>query len=158
MLFRNRPMFLWNVEKCLNVFDNCYVSSDYQHILDLAKVAGAVPIKRPKELCGDTPNIPCYKHALEFMDNPNVIVAVQANSPTIDEWILDLTREIMMAGCQELMTCHENYKLYGSVWAFTRNRLNNTFDFFNPIPEILIVDKSRDIHTKKDLNKALKWQ
>src|SRR3990167_821307 len=65
--FHGKPMFLVNVEKCLRVFDDVYVSSDSEEILKITKDAGAKPILRGVELCGDTPNIPVYRHAIEQM-------------------------------------------------------------------------------------------
>ena len=105
-MFHGKPMFLWNVEKCLGIFDECYVSSDSDKILKMAKKAGAIPIKRNKALCGNVPNIPIYQQSLKAMKDADVIVAIQACSPTIDEWLLETTKNLMLSGCKELMTCH----------------------------------------------------
>jgi len=86
-------MFLVNVEKCLRVFDDVYVSSDSEEILKITKDAGAKPILRGVELCGDTPNIPVYRHAIEQMGDVDGIVAVQANSPTIPAEIIRRTKK-----------------------------------------------------------------
>ena len=57
---------------------------------------------------------------------------------------------------KELMTCHLDFKLYGSIWAMSKNRLLNYNNPFKQTPEILLVDDSIDIHTQEDLTKALK--
>jgi len=95
--FHGDPMFLRNVEKCLRIFDKVYVSSDSPWILELAETYGAIPIQRSSVLCGDTPNIPVYQHALQFM-NTEAIVAVQANSPTINQNIIGLAKKLRRVG------------------------------------------------------------
>ena len=101
--FQGKPMFLVNVEKCLRIFDKVFVSSDSDYVLDQAEMAGAIPIKRGEELCGDVPNIPVYQHALQFMGETDGIVAVQANSPTIDINIIGLGKKLMEWGLNEVM-------------------------------------------------------
>jgi len=148
--FKGEPMFVKNLRKCITIFDEVYVSSDDMEILHLAKYHGAIPISRGEELCGDTPNIPVYQHALWVMPDIDFLVAVQANSPTIDKNIIANVKHIMELGANEVMTCDENYDIYGSVWAMTKDRLENYLDPYNPQPDILIVDKSTDIHTQED--------
>jgi len=158
--FKGIPMFLHNVYKCLNIFSRVYVSSDDNFILGIAEDVGAIPIKRGEELCGDTPNIPVYRHAAETMNGFDYLVAIQANSPTIDSLLIFRAKQLMeKCKLNELMTCDENYKIYGSIWALSRKRLNDYKDFYNPKPDILLLDNSIDIHTIDDFNKALnQWK
>ena len=151
--FNGKPMFLWNVEKCLDRFEPTYVSSDYWYILELAKRIGAMPIERPETL-SESPNITVYRHAQKIM-RADIIKAVQANSPTIRPDLIEITQEILKLGCQELITCHPDYSDYGSIWAMTSERLENYKDPYNSKPEILLVDDSVDIHTYSDFQKAL---
>ncbi len=160
--FCGKPMFMWNLEKCLKIFDKIYVSSDSEFILSESEKLGAVPIKRPSKLCkSDVPNIPVYQHALEFMDKAEIIVTVKADSPTIDLKIIKTAKELMEKyKYDEIMTAYpiKGYKkknyLYGSVWAITRKRLKNYPDALNPEPELLIIDDSIDIHTQEDYKNA----
>ncbi len=163
--FRNfcgQPTFVWNVDKCLKLFDKVYVSSDYDFILKESKKLGAIPIQRPAELCqSNVPNIPVYQHALPFMDNPDVIVAVKADSPTTAPEIIQRIKELMEKyDYSEIMTAYpvRGYEarncLYGSVWALKRDRLENYPDAWKPEPEVLIVDQAIDIHTEEDFKKA----
>jgi CMP-2-keto-3-deoxyoctulosonic acid synthetase len=142
------PMFVINLRKCLKYFDDVWVSSDSDEILQIAVEEGAIGIKRGEELCGDTPNIPVYRHAMEHMDC-DAFIAVQANSPTIDEKIIKLSKDIITLGTQEVMTSQDG-KLYGSVWGMTKERLDNYGDPYKPTPDVLIVDNSLDCHTKED--------
>lgn len=151
-----KPMFLWNVEKCLEIFKKTFVSSDSNEILKIAKDAGAIPIKRPAELCGDTPNIPCYQHAIKEM-KCDAIVAVQANSPTIRPGVIRQAKDLIEAGNDEIMTYYGNFEPYGSVWAIIADKLENYKDPYNPEPESWIFDNSIDIHTQQDFNKAETW-
>lgn len=153
--FHGEPMFLTNVRKCLELFDRVYVSSDSPEILRMAENIGAHPIYRGISLCGDTPNIPVYQHAMSHMEPIQGIVAVQANSPTIDPKIISDVCEMTMMGYKEIMTCHPDHSIYGSVWAMTAERLENYGDPYKPTPEVLVVDNSIDIHTQGDLAEAL---
>lgn len=150
-------MFVWNLQKCLQIFTRTYVSSDSDHILEIAEDMGAIPIKRPLQLCGDTPNIPVYRHALDYMNGVEKIFAIQANSPTLKNSTIYQAKSIMERfKLNELMTCHKGGKIYGSIWALTRERLLDYQDFYNPVPDVLVLDTSVDIHTQEDLEKALK--
>lgn len=149
-------MFLVNVEKCLKIFEKVYVSSDSDWILDEATRIGAIGIKRGEDLCGDTPNIPVYQHALQFMGDIKGIVAVQANSPTVEPNIIALAKDLLEKGVSEVMTCHVDYRIYGSVWAVNTEKLRTYGNPFKPFPQVLIVDKSVDIHREKDYNDALR--
>jgi pseudaminic acid cytidylyltransferase len=154
--FRGVPLFLVNTEKCLKVFPRVYVSSEDPWILGEAEDAGAIPIKRPIELCGDTPNIPVYQHALQFMNGVDGIVAVQANSPTVKSGLILKAKRFIEIGFQEVLTSHPDGSKYGSIWALSRKRLEKYPDPYNPKPDIWIKDWSIDIHNMEDLQKALK--
>jgi len=149
------PMFLTNVRKCRKIFDRVYVSSDSTEILKQAMEVGAVSIKRPKNLCGSTPNIFVYRHALDRILEDK-IVAVQANSPTVKPDLIHLVMDLMKTK-EEVMTCHSNYKPYGSVWGLTKDRIKNYGNPRKPTPEVLIVDTSIDIHNESDYQEVLKY-
>jgi CMP-N-acetylneuraminic acid synthetase len=154
-LFNGKPMFLWNVEKCVKIFSRTFVSSDDDFILEETENAGAIPIKRPTELCGDTPNIEVYQHALQFMNGVDGLICVQANSPTISSKLILQAKSLLEQGFQEVMTCHLDGTIYGSIWALSTDRLLNYGDPYNPKPDYLIRDTSIDIHNNEDFNDAL---
>lgn len=150
-------MFVWNLDKCLTIFEKVYVSSDYDFILKTAEKMGAIPIKRPAELCGDTPNIAVYRHALRYMGKIDGLVAVQCNSPTIDESIIKFIYHLMEESkVEEIITCDMGGAIYGSVWALTAKRIWEYKDPYNPKPDFKIPDWSVDIHDKRDFIKAEK--
>lgn len=148
-------MYVINLEKCLKVFDKVYVSSNSVDILEEAMKYGALPIIRNKTLCGDTPNIPVYRHALKYMDG-DAIVAVQANSPNVDIELIRKAKKEMENGCPEFMTLDLKGDYYGSIWALTRDRIINYEDPYKPTPETVMIDDSIDVHTEEDFKEALK--
>jgi len=152
--FNEKPMIQWNLDKCLKIFDKTYVSSENPEILRLAELLGAIPIKRPKRLCGDTPNIPVYQHAVKKMGKVDAIVAVQANSPTIETQLIKTAKYSLIKGSKEVKTCHKNGEHYGSIWGMTIDKLNNYNNPYVSLPESLITDESIDIHTKNDYSRA----
>ena len=161
MLFKGRPMLTWNIEKCLEIFNDVYVSSDSEEILELAERWGAIGIQRGKELCGETPNIPVYQHALKRMGRVDGIVAVHANNPLIDPNLIRFVKKALEGGASEVMTCHpvehgeaykeQGAKIYGSIWGIKADKLVRYKDPYKPSPDILCVDKSIEVETIKDL-------
>ena len=147
-------MWQTNAKKLLSLVSKVYISSDSQFILDEAEAMGCIGILRSERLCGDTPNIDVYQHASTFMEGDKFI-AVQANSPTIDINTIIMTKKLLEMGVDEVMTCHEDYSLYGSVWAMTMKRLEDYKDAYKPTPEVLIKDLSVDIHTRRDYLRAI---
>lgn len=151
-------MFLWNLEKCLTLFGYVYFSSDCPEMLKVAKEKGAIPIERPPELCkSNVPNIPVYRHALKFIRREaKNIICVQANSPTIEMSLISMIRYLMEKWhYNEIMTCNNDYTIYGSVWALSKKKIREYGDPFERNPEILIKDPSIDIHTMEDYELAL---
>lgn len=157
--FKGEPMFLHNLKKCLDIFPEVYVSSESDEVLSLAWNAGAKTIKRPEELCGETPDIPVFQHALEQIDADG-IVAVHANNPCIKKELISLCKKVLELGTPEVMTCYPMSKksfykeqgnpINGSIRGFHRKRLENYNDPYHPCPEVLIVDDSLEIETEKD--------
>ncbi len=142
-------MYVWNLEKCLIVFDEVYVSSDSDKILDKAEEMGAFRIKRPEELLEAT-NIDCYKHAQHIM-RANAFVAVQANSPEVGIKLIKYAKDVLHLGNEEVKTCHYDKSDYGSIWGMTAERLKNYPDPYNARPEVWIKDFSIDIHDENEL-------
>lgn len=151
-----KPMYLVNVEKCLPMFKRVYVSSNSFQILDEARRAGAIPIWRSIALCGDVPNMPVYQHALKYMPEAEAVIAVQANSPTVLTGVISRVKDLVSCGVKEAMTCHENRKIYGSVWGLSRDRIINYGNPYKQKPQVLVIDRSVDIHTDEDYKQALK--
>lgn len=148
--YKGKPMFQWNLEKCLLVFDEVYVSSDNDKILDKAENMGAIGIKRPEELLEAT-NIECYKHAQQIMGT-DAFVAVQANSPETGIRLIKWAKDLLILGHEkEVKTCHYDGTDYGSIWGMTAERLKDYPDQYNASPSFWIKDFSIDIHTIDDL-------
>lgn len=157
--FHGKPTFLWNVEKCVKIFDKVYVSSDSDEVLALAEKARAIPIKRGEELCGDVPDIEVYQHAYQQMGNVMGIVAVHANNPTIQPLLIERVKYLIELGSPEVMTCYpmthgtdyhaQHNRINGSIRGMSTERLLRYPDPYKPDPEILIVDNSTEIETEE---------
>ena len=162
--FFGKPMFMWAVEKSLKVFNETYISSDLDSILEEAQKAGAIPIKRPAELC--TPgvmNVPVYQHAMPHMGNPDIMIAPKVDSPTTDIEIIKRIKDLMERyGYDEIMTAYpvkgyaDKCAVYGSVWAIRKEKLAVYEDPMMPTPKVLVVDPAIDINTPEDLANAEK--
>ena len=154
--FGGKPMFVWNTEKGLSLFDRMYVTSDYDYILDIADDMGSIPIKRTDPKLMDCPNITYYRHCVQFMNGYDILIAIQVNSPTVSSDIIKKIKELMMTGkYQEIKTCHKDGSDYGSVWAMTKKRLEEYGDPYNAKPDLWVYDPSIDIHNQNDFNLAL---
>jgi CMP-2-keto-3-deoxyoctulosonic acid synthetase len=156
LTFYGEPMWKINTAKCLKIFDKVFVSSDDIELLHEAWKMGAIPIERGEELCGDTPNIPVYQHALERMGDADAIVAVQVNSPTVHPNLIAVVKMLAEMGVHETMTVHKDYSIYGSIWALSAAKLRSYKDPYNPKPWVTLVDNSIDIHTEEDFNEAIR--
>lgn len=138
------------MEKCLAIGDT-YISADDNEVFGIITDWKAIPLKRPERLCGNAPNIEVYKYILKQIDS-DIIVAVQANSPTLRQDLIQEVYTLMQSGeYQEIMTCHKDGSIYGSIWALTRERIKKYKDPYNPTPDILIEDRSIDIHDCDDM-------
>lgn len=84
--FCKRPLIYYTVQKCLS-FSDVFVSSDDEQILEIATSFGAIPIRRPAEISGDS-SIPkqYLKHFFEIVKNiqdDDVIALCQCTSPNV---------------------------------------------------------------------------
>ena len=132
----------------------------------MAVKAGALPIHRGEELCGDVPDIPVYQHALSRIPNVTGVVAVHANNPTIDKNLIALSKKMVDIGVPETMTCYpmthfndyhrQHNRIYGSIRAMTIERIRNYKDPYHPNPDVLLVDTSIEIETPESYAKCLK--
>ena len=85
--FCGKPLLAWTIEHCRDGgVDSVYVSSDSDKILEVGEEYGAVSIKRPEEISGDTATSESgWLHALEVIEekttNLDWILAPQVTSP-----------------------------------------------------------------------------
>jgi len=122
MEFCGKPLIAWSIEqaKASQYIEDVYVSSDDDEILKVATEYGAIKIKRPRELATDSSlSEPALIHALGNMDNPDVVVFLQATSPVRGENDIDdaitqfITREV-----DSLFSVSPSQKENGSIYIF----------------------------------------
>jgi CMP-2-keto-3-deoxyoctulosonic acid synthetase len=166
--YKGKPMLQHNLEKCLKIFGEAYVSSDSDEILKFAEsFYGTIGIKRGEVYCGETPDIKVYQHAVACIEATGKkvwgVVAVHVDTPDIPENVIFSVAELLASGFDEVMTCHpmthgDDYhaqanKVYGSVRGLTRERIMNYGDPYKPNPQALIVDTTPEIQTEEDYKK-----
>lgn len=83
--FCGKPLVAWSILQAKNSkgINSVFVSSDSREILAVAHNYGAIPIKRPNEISGDTASSEStIEHAIKVMDiQPDIIVMLQPTSP-----------------------------------------------------------------------------
>ena len=83
--FCGKPLLEYSISASIGSekISKTYVSSDDQEILDLSEKLGAVPIKRPEEISGDTATSEsALLHVLENIpEKPDAVCFLQATSP-----------------------------------------------------------------------------
>lgn len=165
LIYKNKPMFLWNIEKGLSISKDYYFNSDDNEMISRASKLGLKIIKREKKLMGhEIPSRLIFKSCLEKIPKKfDGILHIQANSPNLDKNLIKCALKIMsLDNINEILTCDENYNQYGSLWGITRKRIKeynmnkNIHDRKVIKPDCLILDNSIDIHTLKDFKLSLK--
>ena len=83
--FVGKPLVAWSViqAKLTKEIDDVYISSDSDKILDIAESYGAIKIKRPDEISGDTARSEeAILHALEVIgDKHKCIIMLEPTAP-----------------------------------------------------------------------------
>lgn len=159
-MFHGKPMFVWNMEKCLQIFERTVVSSDSEKTLKIAKDAGAIIHRRTWRLCGDQPNMKVYQDIIAKIPCKG-IVAVQANSPTVSLKNILMGKNLLEWGIGEAITKHRNGKFYGSVWSLARKTIEKytPSEMWEAHPDVAYYCDSIDIHTKADFEQAKRqWE
>ena len=165
LIYKNKPMFLWNIEKGLSISKDYYFNSDDNEMISRASKLGLKIIKREKKLMGhEIPSRLIFKSCLDKIPKKfDGILHIQANSPNLDKNLIKCALKIMsLDNINEILTCDENYNQYGSLWGITRKRIKeynmnkNIHDRKVIKPDCLILDNSIDIHTLKDFKLSLK--
>ena len=150
--FNGHPMFIWNLKKLLNVFETVVFDSDCHEMRDMACALGAIPHKRKVALEGnDVPSVPIFQSIIEDAPEFQAIINLQANSPgTPVDVIKQCAQIIEIDSIHEVLTFYSSRDVNGSVWGFSRERLNNYGDYYVHYPDALVLDNSIDIHTREE--------
>lgn len=158
--FNGMPMFMWNLQKLVDLFENVVLDSDCDEMLKLGTELGVIGHKRKKTLLGnDIPSVPIFKSISDDYPDFSHVLNLQANSPnTSTNVIKNCANIILLNEVNEVLTNYSSGEINGSVWCFTRERLQNYGDFYKHYPNVLVHDDSIDIHTEDDFLKALKYE
>ena len=155
--FNGKPLFEWNLKKMLNVFPRVVFDSDCPEMLSAAKNLGAERHERQKRLLGhDIPSLPIFESIIDDIGNIQNIINVQANSPNVSENLMKIAAKIIQYGdINELLTMYTDLTINGSLWGLSQYRIKNYGDYYVHHPDILLLDNSVDIHTRKEFEEAL---
>ena len=153
--FIGAPLFEWNLNKILSTGIKVYFDSDSEELLLQSEKLGAIPHLRPDHLLGhDIPSIPIFQQLYDdFSINSASLLNIQANSPNVSIDLIDKAIYILKnLHCDELLTIYPSLKINGSLWGFSSDRLLNYGDPYVHKPDVLLTDKSIDVHTIEEYN------
>lgn len=155
--FHGMPMFLWNLKKLLNIFESVVFDSDCESMCEIAREVGAFSSLRDVDLRGNNvPSVPLFQSILDKFPQFDYLVNVQANSPNTPESVISNCGDILnLPGINEVLTAYSNREINGSVWGFSRMRIETYGDYYVHAPDALVLDDSIDIHTIDEFKKAL---
>lgn len=110
-----RPLLAWSImqARAAKSVDSVWVSSDGDDILAVAEEYGAIPIRRPEALSGDTATSEsAWRHALEEIERTgakiDLIIGMQATSPVRAPSDLDgAITQVRHDGLDSLLTVTE---------------------------------------------------
>ena len=155
--FMGAPLFEWNLKKILSTGISVYFDSDSEELLTKAEKLGAIPHTRPEYLLGnDIPSVPIFQQLYkDFSLDTAPLLNIQANSPNVSIELIEKSIYILNnLNFDELLTIYTSFKINGSLWGFSSNRLLNYDDPFVHKPDILLTDDSIDVHTIEEYNIA----
>lgn len=90
-----KPLLVWSIlaAQVSELISQIYVSSDSDVILDIAKVNGATPIKRPAGLAGDlSPDLDVVSHLLNSFPGikPDLVAYLRPTTPFRSSALIDM--------------------------------------------------------------------
>jgi len=134
--------------------NNLYVSSDWGELLEFAWKNGAECVIRPKELAGDDvwtqPVIDNFVETLK-LENEDIIVILQANSPQITTEIIDYCiMKLIHDGLWQVHTVDKNLNNNGAIQVMRKKVCNHVG---KPNYNGVVVTDWVDVHTIEDIKK-----
>lgn len=113
--FCGKPLLAWSIEqaRAAKGVSSVWVSSDSDEILEVAGRYGALPIRRPEAIAGDTATSEsAWLHALDVIESQgepvDIMLAMQATSPLRES--SDIERaltDFQQQDCDSLFSCAE---------------------------------------------------
>lgn len=149
----DRPMIYWAIQAALETGHKVYVSSEDKKIQYLAKKYCDV-IVRPKVLAEDdiwTKDVVAHFIGKQNIDDEDIIVLVQANSPSVTTETINKAISIVESGQWEVSTVGEDFVNNGAVTAFRAkvNKHEGKANYNAVIPTDFV-----DVHYQEDVPKA----
>lgn len=145
------PLVFYTIKaaKEAKLIDEVFISTDSEKIAEFAKSQGASVIMRDKNLCGSTPVIEVYRHALSCINSSDIthIVGLQPDHP--DRQIsLDATiRFALDKDFDDLISVDSQGEKNGSIRIMKRQALRER-ELIGSVGTIM--DNATNIHTHED--------
>ena len=152
-ILNKKPMVYWSIKyaKTSKLLDKIYVSTNSKKISDLMKKYKISVIKRPVNLCGETPIIDVYKHAFnKTKKTAKIIVGLQPDHPDRICDIDYLIKSFIKKKADILYSVDKNNIKNGAHYIISKKVLMGK----KVKKKIKAVDNCTNIHFKKDLKKA----
>lgn len=154
-LVNQKPLLYYSLKiaKDCKLVDKIYVSTDSPAIADFAKEEGVSVIMRPIDLCGDTPIVDVYSHALNNIAEKEVeyIVGLQPDHPDRSIDLEKAIRYVLEKKFDDLISVDSCGFKNGSVRIMKAQALREKRISVNSGS---ILDKATNIHTLGDLKLA----
>ncbi len=150
-----KPMLYWSIKyaKKSKILDKIYVSTNSKKISDLAKKYNISVIKRSIKLCGETPIIEVYKHALKKIKKPvKIIVGLQPDHPDRTQNIDKVINKFTKNKADLLYSVDKKNIKNGAYYILSKRVLSGAY----VKKKIKIIENCTNIHFVKDLERAEK--
>jgi N-acylneuraminate cytidylyltransferase len=114
MRLLDTPLINWSIEaaNAAELVDDCYVTSESDTVLEMAKRAGAKIIKRPAELATDEATMaPVIIHAIgQMKEKPDLVVLLQHTCPVRPPGLIDqCIKRLQKTGSDSVLTVCESF-------------------------------------------------
>ena len=153
--FLGKPMIYYAIEACKSskLIDRVFVSTESEEVAQIASEFGAEILLRPKNLAeDDVPTQAVMKHFANTFKEMDLLVLVQANSPSVRAENIDKAiNKIIKHNLREVRSVDKNGLENGAIWIATREAIfwDGLTVYFG-----VVVDEAVDIHTFEDLKIA----
>ena len=154
-LVDGKPLLYYTIKiaKECKLVHSIYVSTDNEEITEFCKREGVSVIKRPVELCGDTPVLEVYRHALmHFVDKDiDYIIGLQPDHPDRTQSLENLIQYALKNDLDDLISVDSKGYRNGSIRIMKVKALKE-----GKISEKIgsMMDDAINIHSLKYLRRA----
>lgn len=147
-----KPMIYYTINYAKNskLINKIVVSSESEEIIRFAKKNNLLTIKRPINLCGETPIIDVYRHAYKILKKKykiNCIVGLQPDHPDRKLSADTVIKKFKKKKLDFLYSKDSFGNKNGAHYILSKKFLEGA----EPKKTLFVIDNCTNVHTKKDL-------